>query len=102
VANNTTRGGERRTLSKAMGRWTTQQEARRDNAGQLDEAGVDDAGQLDSGQHKQRRGVEDLTGGGPNTVADVTLRGREQSTQRNAVADDKTINDSQVTVAKMA
>jgi hypothetical protein len=37
VANNTTRGGGRRTLRKVRAQW------------QLNDAGVDDAGQLDGG-----------------------------------------------------
>ncbi len=41
VANDTIRGGGWRTLHKAMGWWTKQREARVDNVGQLDKAGVD-------------------------------------------------------------
>ncbi len=61
VANNMTREGGQRTLHKAIGRLTTQQVAGVDNMGQLDEVGVDNAGQSDNGQHKEKRGVEDLT-----------------------------------------
>ncbi len=81
AANNMTRGGGRRTLCKAMGQWVTQREARGDNAGQLDKAGVDDARRSDGGQHKERRGVEDPTGGGPDMAVDDTSRGGEQRTR---------------------
>ncbi len=64
-----------------MGRWTKQREARVEITGQLDKAGVDNAWQLDGRQHKERRGVEDPTGGGPDTAADNTLRGGEQRIQ---------------------
>ncbi len=66
--NDTTRGGGWRTLCKAMGWWVTQCEAKVDNAGQLDKAGVDNVGQSDGGRLKERRGVEDLTGEGPDTA----------------------------------
>jgi hypothetical protein len=44
AANDTTRGWGQRTLCKVMGWWTTQKEARVDDAGQSDKAGVDNAG----------------------------------------------------------
>ncbi len=67
--------------AKVMGRWTRQREARLDNPGQSDKAGVEDKWQLDGGQHKERRGVEDPTVGGPDMAADDTLIGGEQRIQ---------------------
>jgi hypothetical protein len=68
AANNMTRGGGQRTLHNAMGQWSTQHEARVDHTGQSDGAGVDDAGRSNGGQHEERSGVEDPTGGGSDMV----------------------------------
>ncbi len=95
AANNTTRGGGQRTLCKAMGRWTTQREARVDDAGRSDKTGVDDAGRSDGGQLKERRGVEDPT-------RRRTTRQAEGSRGPNAGADDTTIDNGKAAVAKMA
>ncbi len=51
--------------------------------------------QLDGGQHKERRGVEE-------PKRRWTTHQEEGSRGPNKVADDTTVNDGKVTVAKMA
>jgi hypothetical protein len=80
----------------AMGWWMTQQEARVDDAGQLDKAGVVNVGQSDGGQIKESRsGVGDPTRW-------WTTRQVEGIRGPNTAADDTTINNGKAAVAKMA
>ncbi len=88
AANDTTRGGGR-------GHFTTQQEARVDDAGQSDKARVDNAGQLDGGRLKEGRGVE-------NPTWRQMSRQAKGSRRPNVAADDMTIDNGRAAVAKMA
>jgi hypothetical protein len=76
AANDTTRGGGRRTPCKAFGQWMTQNERQEQQCGAI--------GQGRSGQRQaieQQSTQSEERDGGPNTATDNALRVGEQRTQ---------------------